>query len=161
MEYQSFLLFLSTRINPLVVKMQDIYLEDVPRSVREQYQLGKLLEEIGEFTQAMYAGKIGPIWAPGVDNYSDIRGTIPSEAADVILSALSLLIIKKFTVTRCRDYQIDVSDEDLVANELQRAIAYDEASRAISVVFRYCTAHNYDVANHVMARATFNINEVK
>lgn len=162
MDYHNFLFFLGKTVNPLVLKTQEVYLDSVPRASREQYQFGKMLEEIGEFMQALHANRVGPVnVGDDLEKCNAIRGTIPSEAADVVLSAMSLMIIKKFSVTRCKDYNIDVDDIELVTNELHRAVMYEEGSRAISVLYRYCKKMNYDLADHVLARAAFNLHEVE
>lgn len=162
MSYEDFLTFLDKNVNPFVRTLQEQYLEDVPHPFREHYQFGKLTEEIGEFVQALYAERRGPSSVtPNTDCYESLRGTIPSEAADVVLSALSLLIIKKLSVTRCRDFDIDVDEVELVANELHRAIAYEEASRAISVLYHYCEENKYDIRSHVLARAIFNLERME
>lgn len=162
MDYQSFLYFLGKTINPLVLKTQAYYLKDVPCASREQYQFGKLLEEVGEFMQALHAEKEGPNRVGlAFDLIDAVRGTIPSEAADVVLAAMSLLLIKKASVVRCKDFEIDVSDIDLVTNELHRAVMYEEGSRAISVIFRYCEQEGYDLSDHVLGRASFNFRHIE
>ena len=115
------------------------------------YQKGKVAEEIGELIQAMSARN----YANG-RSYPDVRGSVESEAADVIIAAY-VLVSLKYTEA---PLVIPVSVEYLGASEradlLVSALRRDDIDLVISIAASILAHLRCDPASAVADRVDFN-----
>lgn len=157
MDYYQFTTLLASNVLPSVDKIRIKYLKRIECSKRVCYQAGKVLEEVGELLQAI-AEENG---CKGSFVYPNIRGTVESEAADVVLSTLLLSLLtaeKPFSVR----YSTPVlQDTWVIVDRLMECAARQDVRRIISTVFFYCEIHNIDLYAHVVARLRFNLKEIQ
>lgn len=141
---------------PKVKRHLECYLKDIPKGNRPVFQAGKMIEEIGELIQASCAGN----WADeDATDYSTVRGSIESEASDVIIASLGLVSLTKERVSLF-PLLTEIVDGDMTRwdmfREMCRAVEYVQPSRAISAAFLYVNSKGKDVLESVLKRLQFN-----
>jgi NTP pyrophosphatase (non-canonical NTP hydrolase) len=126
----------------------------VSKDARQMCQIGKMNEEIGEFIQAVALNNRAMVeWI----YYTDIRGSIESEAADVIIACLGIIYMWHAEGSvRFLPY-CETRKENLVAR-MARAIEYTNPTNAISSVISYCVSEGIDIDRHVQHRLEYNGN---
>ena len=146
-----------TGVVPIIKEHQKFYFRDICKAKQLYHQQGKVIEEIGEMVQAMTAGKFAP---KKYSVYSDIRGTFESEAADVVISSVSFLILAgrriDYTLPTC-----GMDDEVVFQVQCVRTIGDDAFTKLIATVFSFFEATDRDLLQHVLARLQFNSSLIK
>ena len=149
--YEDFVDYLNKEIIPELVPLRKHYFGKIDFKNRTAFQTAKFIEEVGEFAQAFYERN-----SCGWDIvYPEIRGTLESEAADVILSGCLLAVVWNHSIQVVPKREVLLDDEDYFVSTL-----FEDAARArISVVIRniYSLLHKRcDIARHVKVRLAFN-----
>jgi hypothetical protein len=157
MDYYQFTAMLDNNVLPSVNKLRIRYLKHIDCDKRVCYQSGKVVEEVGEFLQAI-AEENG---CRGSFSYPDIRGTVESEAADVVLSTLVLSLLTGEKPYSVRYSTPVLSDTWVIATRLLECASRQDVRRVISTLFFYCELHGIDLYAHVVARLRFNLKEMQ
>lgn len=139
-------------IAPVIREHQKHYLRDIHKTKQLHYQQGKVIEEIGEMVQALVAGNFA---SKSYSSYEDIRGTFESEASDVVIAAISYLLI----AGRKLEYAVaDLfnNDAEVFLYQCVRTVGDDSFTKLIAIIFAFFEATDRNIAAHVFSRLQFN-----
>lgn len=149
--YEELVFYLNGRVLAELRTMRKTYMSKVDYHNRANYQTAKLMEEVGEFTQAFYERNS----CQGLLKYPDIRGTIESEAADVILSGCLLSLLLGCGILSVPQKGVLLDDPDYFVTTLFD----DAANQGVNKIIRNIhelIGSSCDLKSHVRARLQFN-----
>lgn len=153
MDFKSFVYVLGSFGN-YFKELSPIYFKNVAVHERATFQLGKVFEEVGEFVQAVYAHKS----CNGTISYPFIRGTIESEAADVVLACALYVYESKLDISVCRYTEPVTDDTYVVISRMLDAAGNGDVRRILSTVFFFAECNGFSLLEHTRARIEFNRN---
>jgi len=161
---EDFMSKLEETVFPGVEKCMSVYWTNVYKRNIDDYQYGKMVEEIGELISALASNKICNLsyLKDNLYMYDRVRGTIESEASDVILSSIGILINRCSKIERCKMYDHTAPiDKELLMSRLVKAIDNSAPSTAISAVFSYFYGREEELLLHINTRLKFNLDRIK
>lgn len=121
---------------------------DLSSGTQTVYQQGKMIEEIGEFIQAVGTRN----WRLGKP-YPEARGTIESEAADVVIATCAYAALTN-RATSCRPSYIHSTE--VMLSDLLRAAHEDDPAKVISVIYEFILKSGADMVKEVDERIRYN-----
>ena len=149
--YESLVYYLNCSVLYELRTARKAYMAKIDYHNRVPYQTAKLLEEVGEFTQAFYERNS----CLGFIKYPDIRGTLESEAADVILSGCLLSLLLGCHILSVKQKGVLLDDPDYFVTTLFDEAANARVSRIIRSIHELIGS-SCDLKSHVKARLQFN-----
>lgn len=129
------------------------------REEREIAQVGKVIEECGELIYAIVtkAKRLGT-----EATYNEVRGTIESELADVVIAVYGYAAVSDTTVVSRNENPLpDLYGEDLIVSRIMVAVGECAFSRLVCELFYYCDREGINLYNNVKERLYFNSREIE